>query len=107
LRALAVSSPERSRVMPNVPSIAESGVAGFNVTTWHGWLAPAGTPAPIVARLNGELAKYLRAPGVADKLAADGGEPVGNSAAEYRQFLVDEVARWGALAKATGLKFEQ
>jgi tripartite-type tricarboxylate transporter receptor subunit TctC len=93
LRALAVSGPERARVMPAVPTIAESGVAGFNVTTWHGWLAPAGTPAAIIARLNGELAKYTRAPGVADKLAADGGEPVGNSPAEFRQFLADEVAR--------------
>jgi tripartite-type tricarboxylate transporter receptor subunit TctC len=106
LRALAVSGPERSRVMPNVPTIAESGVPGFNVTTWHGWLAPTRTPDAIVSLLNAPLAKFMRSPAVAEKLAADGGEPVGNAAAEYRQFLVDEIARWRVLAKATGLKFE-
>lgn len=106
LRALAVSGPERSRVMPNVPTIAESGVPGFNVTTWHGWLAPTRTPDAIVSLLNAPLAKFMRSPAVAEKLAADGGEPVGNAAAEYRQFLVDEIARWRVLLKATGLKFE-
>ena len=107
LRALAVSSGERSRVMPELPTIAESGVPGFDVTTWHGWLAPAGTPPAILDKIHAELAKFVRTPALAEKLAVDGGEAVGNSPAEFRRFLLDEIARWRRLAKSTGLKFEQ
>jgi tripartite-type tricarboxylate transporter receptor subunit TctC len=107
LRALAVSGGERSRVMPALPTIAASGVPGFDVTTWHGWLAPAGTPAAILERLHAELATFLRTPALAEKLAVDGGEAVGNTPAEYRRFLLDEIARWRRLAKSTGLKFDQ
>lgn len=107
LRALAVSSGERSRVMPELPTIAESGVPGFDVTTWHGWLAPAGTPLAILDKIHAELAKFVRTPALAEKLAVDGGEAVGNSPAEFRRFLLDEIARWRRLAKSTGLKFEQ
>ena len=106
LRALAVSGGERSRAMPELPTIAESGVPGFDVTTWHGWLAPAGTPPAILERIHTELAKFLRTPALAEKLAVDGGEAVGNSPAEYRRFLVDEIERWRRLAKSTGLKFD-
>ncbi len=107
LRTLAISGLERSRTMPEIPTVAESGVPGFDVTTWHGWLAPAGTPAGVIEKINVELAKFIRSPAIAEKLAADGGEPVGNTPAQYRQFLVNEIARWRALAKSTGLKFEQ
>ena len=107
LRALAVSGGERSRVMPELPTIAQSGVPGFDVTTWHGWLAPAGTPSAILERIHGELAKFLRTPALAEKLALDGGEAVGSTPAEYRLFLVDEIARWRRLARSTGLKFDQ
>lgn len=106
LRALAVSGLERSRVMPDLPTIAESGVPGFDVTTWHGWLAPAGTPAAIVARLQGELGKFVRTPAIAEKLAADGGEAVGNTPEQFRRFLAADIERWRALAKTTRLKFE-
>jgi tripartite-type tricarboxylate transporter receptor subunit TctC len=106
LRALAVSGLERSRVMPDLPTIAESGVPGFDVTTWHGWLAPAGTPAAIGARLQGELGKFIRTPATAEKLAADGGEAVGNTPEQFRRFLAADIERWRALAKTTRLKFE-
>jgi tripartite-type tricarboxylate transporter receptor subunit TctC len=106
LRALAVSGLERSRVMPDLPTIAESGVPGFDVTTWHGWLAPAGTPAAIGARLHGELGKFIRTPAIAEKLAADGGEAVGNSPEQFRRFLAADIEHWRALAKTTRLKFE-
>ena len=106
LRALAVSGLERSRVMPDLPTIAESGVPGFDVTTWHGWLAPTGTPAAISARLQGELAKFIRTPAIAEKLAADGGEAVGNTPEQFRSFLAADIERWRALAKTTRLKFE-
>jgi len=105
LRALAVSGLERSRVMPDLPTIAESGVPGFDVTTWHGWLAPAGTPAAIGARLQGELGKFIRTPAIAEKLAADGGEAVGNTPEQFRRFLAADIERWRALAKTTRLKF--
>ena len=106
LRALAVSGIERSSVMPSIPTIDESGVPGFDVTTWHGWLAPAGTPAAIVAQIHNELAKFIRAPAIAEKLAADGGDAVGSTPAQYHRFLGDEIARWRALAKATRLKLD-
>lgn len=106
LRALAVSGLERSRVMPDLPTVAESGVPGFDVTTWHGWFAPAGTPAAIGARLQGELGKFIRTPAIAEKLAADGGEAVGNTPEQFRRFLAADIERWRALAKTTRLKFE-
>jgi tripartite-type tricarboxylate transporter receptor subunit TctC len=106
LRALAVSGLERSRVMPDLPTIAESGVPGFDVTTWHGWLAPAGTPAAIGARLQGELGKFIRTPAIAEKLAADGGEAVGNTPEQFRRFLATDIEHWRAMAKTTRLKFE-
>ena len=106
LRALAMSGLERSRVMPDLPTIAESGVPGFDVTTWHGWLAPAGTPAAIGARLQSELGKFIRTPAIAEKLAADGGEAVGNTPEQFRRFLAADIERWRALAKTTRLKFE-
>ncbi len=106
LRALAVSDSERSTAMPNTPTIAESGVPGFDVTTWHGWLAPAGTPPGVVQKIQTELARFIHTPAIAEKLAADGGEAVGNTPAQYQRFLTEEIARWRALAKTTQLKFE-
>lgn len=106
LRALAISGGERSRAMAELPTVAESGVPGFDVTTWHGWLAPAGTPPAILNRIHAEMVKFLRVPALAEKLALDGGEAVGSSPDEYRRFLADEIARWRRLAKSTGLKFD-
>jgi len=101
LKALAITADARSRLLPEVPTAAESGLPRFRVTTWHGMFAPAGTPAPIVERLNKVLVELVRAPGMQDRLAADGAEPVGNSPAEFGRFLRDEMERWGAVIRAT------
>ncbi len=107
LRALAVTSAERSSVLPDLSTVAESGIAGFDVTTWHGWLAPKGTPAAIVNRLSTGLARFVKQPETMEKLAADGGEPVASTPAQTTAFLATEVIRWKKLVNATGLRVEQ
>lgn len=106
LRALAVTSATRSRILPDLPTISESGIPGYDVTTWHAWLAPKGTPTAIVNRLSAALAAHVRQPEAMDKLAADGGEPVADTPAQAAIFLATEVARWSKLVKATGLRAE-
>lgn len=106
LRALGVSSIKRAVVLPDLPTIAESGVPGYETTTWHGWLAPAGTPAPIISKLNVELARAARAPDVAGRLAADGAVAVGGSPEAFQQHLVSEIARWRKVVQATGIRVE-
>jgi tripartite-type tricarboxylate transporter receptor subunit TctC len=107
LRALAVTTARRSRVLPELPTIAESGVPAYENSTWHGWLAPAGTPPAIVTRLNAELVKAAQAPDIADKLAADGGEGVSTTPAEFARIVATETARWGKVIKDAGITFEQ
>ena len=107
LRALAVTSSERSRVFADVATVSEAGIPGFDVTTWHGWLAPRGAPAAIVNRLSAALAKAVKAAETAEKLAADGGEPVGSTPEQFGQFIAAEITRWSKLIKAAGLRLEQ
>jgi len=90
-------------IVPNVPAIAESGVPGYEASTWHGWLAPAGTPPPIVNKLSAELARAARSPDLLDQLAADGAEPVGSTPVQFNRHLVTEIARWSNLVKNAGL----
>ena len=92
--------------MAELPTVAESGIPDFEVVTWHGWLAPKGTPAVIVNRLNAALAKIVRAPDIAERVAADGGESVGGTSAQFQQILVAEVPRWRRLVKETGVRLE-
>lgn len=106
LRALAVSSLERSRVFPDLPTIAESGVPGFDVTTWHGWLVPKGTPAAVVNKLQGALATMIRKPELADALAAEGAEAVGSTPEQFAQVINSELTRWKKVIKDANLKSE-
>ncbi len=106
LRALAITSASRSRVLPDLPAVAESGIPGFDVTTWHGWLAPKGTPAAIVNRLSAALIRFVQAPEMADKIAADGGEPIGSTSSEFSRFVAAEAPRWRKLVQDTGIKVE-
>ena len=106
LKALGVSSAKRSPVLPDLPSIAESGVKGYDMTTWHGWVAPAGTPPAIVNLLSAELAKAVRSPDIRKVLADDGAEPIGSTPAEFRQLLAEEVPRWRRIVQQTGMKME-
>ena len=102
-RALAVTGPQRSPVMPDVPTVAESGVPGYVTTTWHGWLAPAGTPAAIVNKVSVELARALKAPDIQAQLMSDGAEAVGSTPGQFHRHLVAEIARWNKVVKNTGL----
>jgi tripartite-type tricarboxylate transporter receptor subunit TctC len=106
LRALAVTTATRSKVLPELPTVAESGLPGYENSTWHGWLAPAGTPAPILSRLNAELVKSARAPDLLEKLAADGGEGVGSTPEQFTRLLVTEIARWRKVVKEAGVTAE-
>lgn len=106
LRALAVTSARRSRALPDLPTVEESGVGGYETTTWHGWLAPAGTPPAIISRLNSELVKGARAPEIVERLAPDGGEAVGSTPEEFARLIVTEMARWHKVVKQAGVRIE-
>ena len=106
LRALGVTSASRSPVLPDIPTIAEAGVNGYETTTWHGWLAPGGTPAPIVNRLSAELAKAGKSADVIARLTPDGGQPVGSTPEQFRQFIATDIARWRKVVADAGIKLE-
>jgi tripartite-type tricarboxylate transporter receptor subunit TctC len=106
LRGLAVTSARRVSAVPDLPTIAESGVPGFDVSAWNGVFVPAGVPAPILARLNADIAAAVKAPELRARLAADGGEVVGNSSEEFARFIRDDIAIWAKVVKAAGLRTE-
>lgn len=105
LKALAVTSPKRSPMMPDVPTFAELGVP-IDVSVWVGISAPAGTPAPIVERLNAEFNKALAAPDVKARLAQLGVDPVGGTSAAFTQFVKNDAERWAKIIKNAGIKVE-
>lgn len=104
LRALAVTSKTRSSSLPNVPTVAEQGVPNFEVTGWFGVLAPAGTPAAIVTRLNKEVNAILKEPDVKERLAALGVEPGGGSSADFAQLIQADTKRSGDAIRRLGLQ---
>jgi len=106
LRALAVTSAKRSEGLPDVPTIGESGLPGYDSTQWYGVLAPAGTAREIVARLHDEIVRALRAPEVMQRLAADGAEPVGSTPEEFAAFIKSEIDKWARVARAAGIHAE-
>nr|WP_315592115.1 tripartite tricarboxylate transporter substrate binding protein [uncultured Cupriavidus sp.] len=106
LRALAVTSGKRVALLPNVPTVAEQGYAGFQAEDWKALVAPAGTPADVVARLNAEVNKALKQPDTIAKLHDEGSEPRGGTPAELAAFIKSENARWGAIVKESGAKVE-
>jgi tripartite-type tricarboxylate transporter receptor subunit TctC len=102
LRPLAVTTAKRSPELPNVPTIAEAGVPGYEATSWFGMFAPAATPAPIVAQLNTALVKVLADPEVKKKLAQQGAEPVSEKPEQFAAFIASETAKWSKVVKASG-----
>ena len=106
MRGIAVTSLQRSAMAPEFPTIAESGVPGFEVITWFGILVPAATPKDVVNKLNGEVVQLLGQPRVRDQLVKMGFEVVPNSPDEYAAFLKQEHTRWGKVVKDLGLKAE-
>lgn len=104
LRALAVTSKTRSVVMPDVPTIAESGVAGYEVTQWFGILVPAGTAQSVVARINAAMLQGLQRKDVRDRFLASSAEPVGSTPEALRTLVAQEVTTWGKLVRALDLR---
>jgi tripartite-type tricarboxylate transporter receptor subunit TctC len=99
LRALAVTSTKRVGSLPGVPTMVEAGVKGFEILSWQGVFAPAGTPKEIVQRLNVEIVKILRMPDMRERLAGLGLDPVGNTPDEFAAFQQAEIAKWAKLVK--------
>lgn len=106
LRAIAVTGKNRSPVLPDVPTLAQSGFPEFDAVGWHGILAPAGTPDDIVAKLNGAIVKILADPETKALLAAQATEAVGDTPAEFGAFIKADVAKWSAIAKEANIIVE-
>ncbi|MDB5810627.1 MAG: hypothetical protein JWN94_2749 [Betaproteobacteria bacterium] len=106
LRWLALSTAQRSRAVPDLPTIAESGLPGFDVGGWYGMLAPVGTPAAIVNLLSASVVKALKAPEVGERFAADGSEPVGRTPQSFSTYIKSEMTRWAKVVKETGVRAE-
>lgn len=106
LRALAVTGDKRSPQVPELPTIAEAGLAGYAVTAWFGLLAPAATPPEIITRLSAEIQKGFRTPQMRERFSSLGADPVGNSPEQFAVFLKAEMAKWAKLVKAAGIKAE-
>ncbi|HEV7820400.1 MAG TPA: tripartite tricarboxylate transporter substrate binding protein, partial [Burkholderiales bacterium] len=104
LRAIAISTATRSPAIPELPTVGESGVPGYDSNLWYGVLLPARAPPAIVAKLNHTINTILRDPEVAERFAALGAEPRGSSGAEFGQYIAAETAKWGKVIKAVGLR---
>jgi tripartite-type tricarboxylate transporter receptor subunit TctC len=104
LRALAVTGGKRSSGAPELPTMAEAGVKGYQTTTWYGLLAPAGTPAAIMTRLSGAMKKAVESPEVKNKILTDGAEPEGSSPKEFQDHLASEMKRAAEIIKRAGVK---
>jgi tripartite-type tricarboxylate transporter receptor subunit TctC len=106
LRGLALTSSRRSSIAPDLPTIAESGLPGYEATTWYGMLAPAGTPPALVAKLHDALTEVLKTSDTRDKLLAQGLEPVGSTPAEFAATIAAEIPKWRKVVAAAGVKVE-
>lgn len=104
LRLLAVSTQKRLAIFPDVPTIAEAGVPGYEYTNWMGVVGPSATPRQIVARLNADIGKALQQPDLRARLAAEGGEPASSTPAELGAHIKAEIARWAPVIKASGAR---
>jgi tripartite-type tricarboxylate transporter receptor subunit TctC len=106
LRGIAVTGAKRSTIAPEFPTVAESGLKGYEVVTWFGILTTAGTPGEVVNRLSAEIVQAVAVPAVREHIMKLGLEIVGNTPAEYAAFLKEENVKWGKLVQALGLKVE-
>lgn len=106
LRAIAVTSTQRTPGLPDIPTVAESGVPGFVVVNWFGMIAPARTPRAVVTQLNAEIVRILQLPDVRTKLTGEGSEIVGDTPAQFAAFLRADFEKWGKVIRASGLKVD-
>jgi len=106
IKALAVTTAQRSKLAPDLPTMAEAGMPGFDISTWFGILAPAGTPPETIAKWNAELVKALNAPDVREKMLAQGAEPAPSTPAEFAAFIARERDKYARIIKASGAKVD-
>jgi tripartite-type tricarboxylate transporter receptor subunit TctC len=106
MRALGVTGAKRLAALPEVPTIAEAALPGYEAVQWYGILAPAKTPEPIVLKLNSDIVRVLQSPDVRAKLVNDGAEPAGNTPDEFARFIRSETEKWARVARAAGIKPE-
>jgi len=106
LRALAVTTAKRSILAPDLPTMAEAGVPGFDISTWYGLFAPAGTPSAIVAKWNTEVTRILNTPDVRARFVADGAEPAPDTPEQFSRFIAAELAKYARIVKASGAKVD-
>ena len=106
VKALGTTGKKRSSVMPEAPTIAEAGVPGYEATIWLGLMAPAGTPRPVLEKLNAEVNKIINAPDVKETWGKQGAVPMGMGVDEFGKFLQEDIAKWAKLVKATGMKVD-
>jgi len=106
LRALAVTTSQRSKLAPDLPTMAEAGVPGFDISTWFGLMAPAGTPPEVIARWNADVTRILNTPEMRERLIAQGAEAAPDTPAEFTRFIADELTRYARIVKASGAKVD-
>jgi tripartite-type tricarboxylate transporter receptor subunit TctC len=106
LKALAVTTAQRSGLAPELPTMAEAGLPGFDISTWYGLFAPAGTPAAVIAKWNADVTKILTSADVRAKLMADGAEPAPDTPEQFAQFIARELAKYARIIKASGAKVD-
>jgi tripartite-type tricarboxylate transporter receptor subunit TctC len=106
LKALAVTTAERSKLAPELPTMAEAGLPGFDISTWFGLFAPAGTPKDIVAKWNAEVTKILNSPDMRERLVAQGAEPVPMSPEQFAAFVQSEIPKYARIVKVSGAKVD-
>jgi tripartite-type tricarboxylate transporter receptor subunit TctC len=104
--ALAVTSPRRLAGMPDLPTMAEAGVRGLELSIWHGLFAPAGTPPAIVAKLSGEIQRILHSPKISERLQGMGAKPIGNTPEEFAQFISAERKKWAEVIQTANITVE-
>jgi tripartite-type tricarboxylate transporter receptor subunit TctC len=104
LRALAVTGAQRSKLMPELPTIAEAGLPGYAASGWYGFVVPAAVPKDIVGRLNADITRILHMPDVVERLSSQGAEPVGDTAEQFGAFIRTEIDKWSGLVKTAKMK---
>lgn len=105
-RAIAVTTAQRSKLAPDLPTMAEAGLPGFDISTWFGLLAPAGTPAEVIARWNAEVVKALNSPDIREKMLAQGAEPAPTTPGEFASFIARERDKYARIVKLSGAKVD-
>ena len=106
LRALAVTTAERSKLAPELPTMAEAGLQGFDISTWFGLFAPAGTPGDVIAKWNAEVAKILNSPDMRERLTAQGAEPAPTTPQQFAAFIQSEIPKYARIVKVSGAKVD-